>query len=478
MTRRNRQNKTANSAKASDGFANLVQRVGYGAQNSLSAGTYVPSEMITKNRLKLEWMYRQSWVAGGVVDSIAEDMTRAGVEISATSDPQQIHELQAGLNRLGIWDALLNALKWSRLYGGAVCVFQIKGQSLSEPLRLDTIGKGQFEGLAVYDRWQLQPDVSRFIRSGPMIGLPMYYQLVGGEATVATGEKIHHSRLIRLIGLQLPYYQAMTENYWGESVIERFYDRLLAFDTVTMGAASLVDKAHLRSIGVEGLREILSIGGPAEENLIKMFTYIRQMQTNEGITLVDKEDTVQANSYTFSGLSDMMLQFAQQISGATQIPLVRLMGQSPAGLSSSGESDWRNYYDNINAQQESRLRSGIETVLSIMHRSLYGTPPPSEMTFKFASLWQTSTSEKMTNAKTGTEAIIAAADAGLITPVIAMQELKQLSEDTGMFSNIDDEAIAEAELDLDPPMPEAPAPEGPSPEPVSAMDKIKAWIKG
>ena len=478
MTRRNRQTKLATSAKASDGFANLVQRVGYGAQNSLSAGTYTPSELITKNRMKLEWMYRQSWVAGGVVDSIAEDMTRAGIEIAATSEPQQIQELQAGMNRLGIWDALLNALKWSRLYGGAVCVFQIKGQSLSEPLRLDTIGLGQFEGLAVYDRWQLQPDMSRFIQSGPMIGLPMHYQLVGGESNQSIGEAIHYTRLIRIIGLQLPYHQAMTENYWGESIIERFYDRLLAFDTVTMGAASLVDKAHLRSIGVEGLREILSMGGPAEENLIKMFTYIRQMQTNEGITLVDKEDTVQANSYTFSGLSDMMLQFAQQISGATQIPLVRLMGQSPAGLSSSGESDWRNYYDNVNAQQESRLRSGIETVLNIMHRSMYGTPPPPEMTFKFASLWQTSTSEKVANAKAGTEAIIAAADAGLITPVIAMQELKQLSEDTGMFSNIDDEAIAE--MELEPPIPEAPAPEQPSPEaaPASAMDKIKAWIKG
>jgi len=106
--------KKATAASTSDGFANLIQRSGYQADNSYSAGTYGPSELLTDNRVKLEWMYRQNWIAGGVVDSIAEDMVRSGIDIIATTDPQQVMEMQTGLTRLGIWDALLNCIKWSR----------------------------------------------------------------------------------------------------------------------------------------------------------------------------------------------------------------------------------------------------------------------------------------------------------------------------------------------------------------------------
>jgi hypothetical protein len=35
----------------------------------------------------------------------------------------------------------------------------------------------------------------------------------------------------------------------------------------------------------------------------------------------------------------VLLQFAQQLSGALNIPLTRLFGQSPAGMNSTGEGD-------------------------------------------------------------------------------------------------------------------------------------------
>lgn len=481
---------TADKAAASthDGFANIVQRAGYGADNSLSAGTYVPSELLTRNRLKLEWMYRQNWVAGTLVDAVAEDMTRAGIEITGGLQPEQVQEIQSYMNRMAIWDALLDTIKWSRLYGGCLSIIQIAGQDLSTPLRLDTIAKGQFEGLAVYDRWMLEPDLARLIKSGPQIGLPEYYRIVtsyGANGSAQEfGASVHHSRVIRFIGIKLPIFQAVTEQYWGESVIERLYDRLLAFDTATMGAANLIDKAHLRLIGIEGLREILALGGPAEENLIKMFSYVRQMQSMEGITLLDKNDEWQTSSYSFSGLSDMMIQFNQQLSGSCAIPMVRLFGQSPAGLNATGESDLRMYYDNINSQQESRLRSPMEKLLQVIHRSLYGQPLPADVQFKFAPLWQMSATEKATNSKTITETVLGAYEAGLITQPTALKELRQSSDETNIFTNITDEEIQEAEMAPPPVAPATPGIEEPAEEqpaqqptaPASAFDRIKSWL--
>lgn len=438
--------------KTLDGFLNLTARMGIGAQNLNSQGTYA-FNLVTKNRVSLEAMYRGSWIVGAAVDSIAEDMTRAGITISGEMEPDRIDRLQAALTRTGIWGALTDSIKWSRLYGGAIAYIHIEGQDPATPLDYSTIAEGQFAGLKVYDRWQVQPDLNNLIQGGMDDGLPMFYDVVSDVTTGEVGSiRIHHSRAIRFVGIQLPAYQAIVEQLWGESVIERLYDRLIAFDTATSGASNLIQKAHLRTVGIDGLREILAAGGQAEENLLAMFSHMSYLQNNEGVTLLDKNDTFQSTQYTFAGLSDMILQFGQQISGALGIPLVRLFGQSPAGLSATGESDLRTYYDNVLSQQESRLREGLTKLLFVLHRSLFSESAPSSMDFSFTPLWQTSEKERSDIALVNVQAVVAAFDAGIIDQPTAMRELKQSSDTTGIFSNITDEQITEAEAM--PPMPQ------------------------
>lgn len=495
--RRQQTNRTPQPvATTNDGFANFNARMGMGAQNLLTEGTYI-FDMLTRNRVKLEAMYRGSWIVGAAVDSVAEDMTREGINIHGTLDPEHIQEMQSKLTRLGIWGSLLDAIKWGRLYGGALAVLIIDGQDLSTPLRFDTVGQDQFKGLKVYDRWQLQADLQNVIEEGVNAGLPSYYTLI---SDVTTGKisnvKIHHSRVIRFIGVQLPVMQAITEQMWGESIIERLYDRLVSFDTATSGAANLIQKAHLRTVHIDKLREVLAAGGIAEENLLKMFHHMRMLQTNEGITLLDKEDTFAAHSYTFSGLSDMILQFGQQIAGATGIPLVRLFGQSPAGLNSTGESDLRMYYDNISSQQESRLRDGMLRTLRVLHRSMFGQDAPDAFDFDFVPLWQTSQKEKADIATQVTNLVTNAFEKGIIDQATALQELKQASEYTDVFTNITDAQIEEAKL-APPPMPVETLPEGGEPagevtppdtgdidvdqsqsSQPSAFDKLRKWLNG
>ncbi|WP_342080442.1 anti-CBASS protein Acb1 family protein, partial [Escherichia coli] len=165
----------------------------------------------------------------------------------------------------------------------------------------------------------------------------------------------------------------MTENEWGMSVVERIWDRLTAFDSATVGAAQLVYKAHLRTYKVEKLRELIALGGQAFEALLKNIDLIRQFQSNEGMTLMDAKDTFETHQYNFSGLDDILSQFAEQISGAVGIPLVRLFGQSPKGFS-TGDADLANYYDRVSSLQERRLRLPVRRILDIMHRSELGKP--------------------------------------------------------------------------------------------------------
>lgn len=473
---------------AKDGFANLTSRLGVGnVDNQLSEGFY-ELNLLTRNRMQLEAAYRGSWIVGAMVDAIAEDMTKAGVTITTSEGANDVQNFQAYLKRLQVWNSLCDIKKWARLYGGAIGVLQIAGQALDTPLRIETIAKGQFTGISTYDRWQLIPDLTVVIPDGPDIGLPAFYTIItsaeilaaqgdgkpvtkASDLTTLCGTRVHHSRVIRQIGVKLPFWQAITESMWGMSELERIHDRLVSFDTSTMSAANLINHAHLRSVGVDGLREILSSGGKAEEGLIKMFEYMRLMQSNEGLTLLDAKDTFATTAYSFAGLSDMMLQFGQQLSGASGIPLVRLFGQSPAGLNSTGESDIRNYYDNINAGQEADLRNPLDKIIRVGWQSAFGRPCPKDMEFTFTSLWQMTPEQKANVGRTKAETVAGSFEAGLLKRSAAMKELRGQSAETGLFSNITDEDISEAEGD------DVPLPGGePSPELLSE-DEIKK-LKG
>lgn len=473
-----------NDSKVFDGFDNFVSRVGLNNDNTLSAGMYT-FNLMTRNRVQLEAAYRGSWVTGIAVDAVAEDMTRAGIEIQTHEASKDINELQKELKEKCVWSSLCSNIKWGRLYGGSIAVIQIDGQDLASPLNIDRIGRNQFKGLAVYDRWQLQPDLVNLIQTGPEIGLPEYYSIVtvasnldpiGLAAKPVTGQiRVHHSRCIRSIGIELPFFQSITEMMWGESILERFWDRLIAFDTATMSSANLIERANNRTIGVENLREIIAAGGKAQQGLEAMFDMIRTFQTNEGLTILDKNDTFQTTNYTFTGLDALLLQFAQQLSGSTGIPLVRFYGQSPAGLGATGDSDIRLYYDNINSQQNSKLRNGIEKLLAIAWRSKFGVKEPNDLSFSFTPLWQMSAMDKATISKTNSDSILSVEEAGIISRATAMKELRQASGDTGIFSNITDEDIAEAEMEPTAPVPEdIEVSEEIKPK---VSDKVKDWLR-
>lgn len=451
--------------KVGDNYENFASRVGIQQRNTLSKGSFA-ANLLTNDRLQLEFAYRGNWVVGVVCDAIADDMTRAGIDITTTEGADNIKEIKANLSRLGVWNSLADGIRWGRLYGGAIGVLQIEGQDLESEIDYETIGKGDFKGIAIYDRWQLNVDLNNLIDSGPDMGLPAMYSIIATQDivnTIAKGEdigklhgyvKVHHSRIIRFTGIPLPYMQAITNQLWGESIIERIHDILISFCEATGNTANLIQKAHLRVVKIDGLRKIIAAGGTAYDGLVKMFESMREMQTAEGLTIMDSLDEYNSTAYTFAGLPETILQFAQQLSGASGVPLVRFFGQAPKGLNATGESDFRNYYDNINSWQESRLREGVEKVLKCVNRSLYEEALPSDTEFVFTPLWQMTPKEKSEVGKNTTESILGAYADGIIDLPCALRELRQNSKETGLFSNITDEMIDEAEkLAEDPPLP-------------------------
>lgn len=436
--------------KTHDSYQNVALALGQGTKNPLSASTY-GFNPITRIRTLLDWIYRGSWLGSIAVDTVADDMTRAGIEINSDMAPDDMDKLRRAEIDYNLWGSLNETIKWSRLYGGCIMVMLIDGQDMSTPLRIETVMQDQFKGFLVLDRWMVDADLSRLVSElGPNLGKPQFYT-VGADAPALRQQTIHYTRVLRLEGMDLPYWQRVQENLWGLSVFERIYDRMVALDSATTGAAQLVYKSFLRTFKMKGLVDLLSQGGAGENSglavVARRMAAMQAGQSNEGITVIDGDDDITVQSASgYTGITDVILQFIQQISGTLGIPLVRMLGQSPAGLNSTGESDLRTYYDGINQQQERTCRRPLQIIYRVMAASK-GIKLNDDWSFKFAPLWQLDEVQKSEISSRDTDSIIKAREAELIDKPTALRELKQNSRSTNRFDTITDEMITAAELE-------------------------------
>lgn len=476
-TRRNNRAGATQPVRTSDSFVNVQAQLGWGTNNQSSASQYALSYQ-SRNRIQMEAAYRGSWVVRQAVDAMPEDMTRAGIEMSGM-DPEDIALIERDMMRMAIWDALCDNGKWANLYGGSLAVMLIEGQDLATPLRVETVAKDQFKGLLVLDRWMVSPPIGDVVTEyGPDMGKPVFYNVIADYAAIPKA-KIHYSRVIRLDGMDLPFYQRVSENGWGLSVLEPMWDRLIAFDSASVGAGQLIYKAHLRTMTIEGLRDVIALGGPALAGLKAQIEFTRLAQTNEGITLVDGKDKFETHTYAFSGLSDMLTQFAQQLCGALGQPFTRLFGQSPTGLSATGEGEMRQWHEKVKQNQERRFRNPLHRLLSVMSMSTLGKPLADDFQFEFRNLQEMSEAEKADIATKKVDAVTKAVDANVQKPSAAMKDLKASAPVTGLFSSITDDDISEAEeqeKNAPPPgemdLPDVSKLTGDS---SSALDWIKRW---
>lgn len=426
-----------------DSFQNFAAKLGMGTDNLMSASTY-GFNPITRIRTTLEWIHRGSWIGGVAVDIPADDMTRMGTELKGGLDPTDAQKIEKAATINAVWKRLNQTAKWARLYGGALAVMLIDGQDPKTPLRIETIGRKQFKGLIVMDRWMVEPSLENLVTEfGPDLGMPKFYRITS-QGPALQGQTVHHSRVIRMDGLELPYWQKLQENLWGLSVLERVYDRMVAFDSATTGAAQLVYKAFLRTLKIKDFKELVAGNKVAADGLAQYVELMRRFQGNEGITVIDAEDSFDVATHSaFGGLSDVLGQLGQQVSGALQIPLTRLFGQAPTGFSSN-ESDLRNYYDSIHQRQMEELYVPVDRVNRIIARS-EGIQVPEDFNHEFRSLYQLTDEQKATVASTVSTAVTNVEERGVISRATALKELRQSSHKTGIFTNITQSDIEEAE---------------------------------
>lgn len=423
-----------------DAFSNPLFRLGYGSQSPLEATEY-PLTRMTDNYALLNSLYRDNWVVQNVVGIIPDDMTKKWFALAGAVGPEHLKELDRVQRVTALRERVNEGLRWGRLYGGAAGLIMIRGQEgmLGQPLELESIYPGTFQGLYILDRWQgVVPGMELVFEGGEPV--PAYYSIT--DARGNTVAKVHHSRLVRFTGRDLPFLERVAELYWGESEVEALYNDVVKHDNVAANMAALTFRANVDTMEVQNLDQLFSVtSGEQQRRFWNVMQAQSVMKSNFGMQLVNRGDQIKNTQYTFTGLQEVYDSMCLDLSGASRIPVTKLFGRSPAGMNATGESDLRNYYDYVDTLREAKLRPILEKLLPVLAMSAWGAVPDG-LDITFPPLWTPTAAEVAEIALKKSQAIRDTFQAGLFRADTAQRELKKLADETGMFDSISEEEIA------------------------------------
>ncbi len=404
----------------------------------LSSGTFVRTGLTSDPDL-LTAMYRESWLTKRIIDMPSEDMTRAWYSLSSSLDEEDVHALRRLEARHSVKQELTNALRWARLYGGSLALMVIRGEEdrLDKPLDPDRLLPGCFQGLLVLDRAQgIRPSMELVSDlDDPDFGLPESYT-VDLDLEKCRTAVLHHSRVLRFVGRELPRMETVREDYWGASEMEHIREELLKRSAASANIAQLIFQANITTLKMADYGEVLSAGTEEQRRSVEYAMGMEnRFRTSFGIQLLSKDDSMENHTYSFAGLGEIYEQFMMDMAGASEIPATRLFGRSPQGMNATGESDLRNYYDMIASLQERQLRPALEKLLPVMAVSCWGYVPE-DLEIVFEPVMTTSPAERAELVQKMSQDVIEGYKAGLLTREQALAELKSRGEDLEVYTKV------------------------------------------
>lgn len=432
-----------------DGLANVMS----GRGTSVDKRTFNAWGMVQMAPQEAEAAYRTNWLARKIVDIPAKDMTREGRAWQAKKD--DIEKLEAEENRLQLWSKLLRCLILARLFGGAALIPYTGDLDLEQPLNLNAVKAGGLRFIHVLNRWQLSVGEEITDVTSEWFGRPEWYEITGRQGT--SRARLHPSRVFDFVGQRVPegtQFTAADSWYWGDSVLQAIDETIKDATAAANGFAALTDVA---AVSIYKIPELLDSVGTQEyeDRLLNMIGLSHRGRSTHRAELIDKDMDWEQRQVTWDGIPEVMMSFMELVAGAADIPVTRLLGQSPKGLQSTGKGEQQDYHDKVKADQKEILRPQLERLDELLIRSALGSRP-SDIYFEFNDLEQPDEAKDAEIEKKVADTIKVYSDTGLINEdVLGKMARGRIIEggrwpgSEAAFEESDNEGLADPEEDPD-----------------------------
>lgn len=384
-----------------DGYVNLLNK--YGTKQDNSEAYKFEREPVIPD-MQLTGLYEGNGLFSKIIDTPAEEALKHGFDLNLKSD-----ELNAivedALDDLEWEERAATAIKWARLYGGALIVMLIDdGRGLEEPVDWEHIRS--IDELRVYERSIVQPDYASLYQQDyggkgvgnrvSKFGQPEYYYV----SSIYGSFKVHESRCLVFRNGVLPEQTSnATYLFWGMPEYVRIRRALRETVTAHTDSVKLLERSVQAIYSMKGLASLLTTDD-GENQVLKR---LQLVDTSRGLLnsiAIDSEgEQYDFKTFQFSGVKDVIDATCNMLSALTNIPQTILFGRSPAGMNATGTSDFESYYNFVEKIQRLMLKRNLRTLLDVVFRAGIASGDVAEepdYKLEFKPLWSLSDTEQAT----------------------------------------------------------------------------------
>ncbi|NBI43448.1 DUF1073 domain-containing protein [[Haemophilus] felis] len=313
------------------------------------------NEQRTRNRILLDFTrYEQGGLFSNVVDIPADAAISRGIELENDEDNTLLYEIE----RLAFLPQVANAVRWSRLFGGAVMVLITDDGLLNEPLNTARITK--ISELRVFGLDQISPSSQRYL--DPKKSNFGQYQSYFVQLNNAQVE-IHESRMLFISGDSLPE-KAKNGIHWKGRAITRVFEKVALYEDALHLSNEILRRKQQPVHKMKGLATAIANG--LEETIRSRVSMVEKGRNSLNAVVVDLEDDYTIINADLGGVVDILDELKVAISADTKIPVSILFGQSAKGMNATGENDLESFYDLIEGIQQNKIKPALEKLLELV----------------------------------------------------------------------------------------------------------------
>ena len=384
-----------------DGYVNLLNK--YGTKQDNSEAYKFEREPVIPD-MQLTGLYEGNGLFSKIIDTPAEEALKHGFDLNLKSDELNAF-VEDALDDLEWEEKAATAIKWTRLYGGALIVMLIDdGRGLEEPVDWEHIRS--IDELRVYERSIVQPDYASLYQQDyggkgvgnrvSKFGQPEYYYV----SSIYGSFKVHESRCLVFRNGVLPEQTSnATYLFWGMPEYVRIRRALRETVTAHTDSVKLLERSVQAIYSMKGLASLLTTDD-GENQVLKR---LQLVDTSRGLLnsiAIDSEgEQYDFKTFQFSGVKDVIDATCNMLSALTNIPQTILFGRSPAGMNATGDSDFESYYNFVEKIQRLMLKRNLRTLLDVVFRAGIASGDVTEepdYKLEFNPLWSLSDTEQAT----------------------------------------------------------------------------------
>ncbi len=410
-----------------DSYSSFVTGLGVpGVDKSIMGGL---AGMYQISEAHLLQLYKTDFLAGQVVDVPADDATRPWRVWNAEAKVNA--KLFAEEERLRVRDRVRQALKQARLFGGGALIIH-DGAELSKPFIPASVKLGGLKALILARRSELKPEgVNEYVQEPEDIhyGLPTRWMWTPPRFAFAGSKPVHHSRVVFLTHGDAVDDGLNPEWWWGESVLLRVGSAIADASGARSAATHLMQEANVDVIQTEGLLNRMETA-KGRETLLQAAQLMKASKSNYGLLMLDKTQDYARNAFAFGGVKDIVEIQHALVAAAADIPITRLLGRSPAGMNSTGESDMLNYFAMLTAIQTSTLSPCMAALDEAIIRSATGNMPK-DVWYDWRRPDTLTEEQRVKHGETRSKMVQTLASTGLIPEPVMEAAVESLLVETG-----------------------------------------------